>query len=167
MIFTHEAPCFHCWISLLQLIFCSKVDLPCIVVTARPKFIPISVNIHRSPMVIPTAEPSLSKKILPSTSTNGLITTFESISAAGMGLDSQVSFSLLKTSRFQSEQGLCRARCHLLAEWTQIASPGVNRCLNSDDHNLISRGMVMTFWQKGRQGDKRHFLLSLTWWLAT
>ena len=94
------------------------------------------------------------QKYPPSTSTNGLTTTFESISAAGMGIDRQVSFSLLMISSIQSEQGLCRALCHLLVELTQVASAGVNWHLNSSDHSLISRGMGMTFWQKRGRGIK-------------
>lgn len=154
MTFIHEASCFSCWISLLPLIFCSKVDLQCIVVTVRPRFIPISVDFHLPPMVIPAAGSSLSKNIIPSTNTNGLTATFESISAAGMGIDSRVSFSLLKTSRIQSEQGLCRTHCHLPIQWTQGASPGVNRHLNSSHHSLISKGMSVTFWQKRGRGIK-------------
>lgn len=159
MTFIHEAPCSHCWISLWQLIFHSKVDSQCIVGTARPKFIPISMYLHRSPTVIPASKPS--KNILPSMSTSGVTTTFESIAAAGMGIDSRVSLSLLKTSHEQSKWGFCRAYCQLLA---RVISSTISR----------TKEMLKIWWPqpyfrrnghdilaKEKQGDKSHFLLSL------
>lgn len=100
-------------------------------------------HLHGFPSV--TDHHPCSTNILPSMSIYGLTSTFENMSAAGMGTDNQASFSLLMTSSIQSEQGLCRARCHLQVERAQVASPGVNRHLNSSDHSLISRGIVMSW----------------------
>lgn len=79
-------------------------------------------------MVIPAAGPSP----FPSVSTTGLTTAFESISAAGTGTESHISFSLLKTSRIQNEQGLHQSL---------LSPPGT---VNS---NSLSRGkQVLKFW---------------------
>lgn len=150
-IFTHEVPYLCYWISLLPPIFVQRYVCSVLRWQGDPRAHCQLQDFHEHWWSsLPSPFPSLS--------TAGLAIAFESSSAAGMGAESQVSFSLWKTSRLQSEQGLCHSLCHLLEQRTPMASPGVKNCPNPGDCGPVSSRMGMTFWQ----GDKRHFFLPFT-----
>lgn len=150
-IFTHKVPYLCYWISLLPPIFCSKVGLQ-----GGDRETPAHSQLQDFHEHWWSCLPSP----FPSLSTAGLAITFESSSAAGMGAESQVSFTLWRTSRLQSEQGLCHSLCHLLPQRTSVVSPGVKNCPNPGECGPVSSRMGMAFWQ----GDKRHSFLPLTCW---
>lgn len=159
MIFTHEVPYLCRWISLLQSIFCSKVALQCAVVTARPKLIPSSMDFrdHWWSSLQQGLHLSLLWALL------DWPLPLRAAQLQGQGQRATFPLACWRQVGSRMNKGCIRACCHLLAQWTPTASPGVKRCWNSGHRGLVSRGVGMTFWQ----GDKRHFFLSLTWWPGT